>query len=122
MDDSTEYLTYFDEAKYDAMLDAITAEEIERLSRLQKAQIIVIEKANPFGNEEVLHVCAVTRRAMGNDMDAPVEKIAQAPCCYWGRPQKLLPQWRPSMILIVQSEEPFDCKRRKVPVLPRGDK
>lgn len=64
------------DAMYDAMLDAMTDEQIEVRDRLQEAQIIVVEKAKPWGEEELLHVFAATQMAMRNDMDAPVEQIA----------------------------------------------
>lgn len=67
--------TEFDAAAFDAMLDTMTTAQIGQLDRLQRAQIIVIEKANPLGADEVLHVCTATQMAMTNDMTAPVETI-----------------------------------------------
>lgn len=59
-----------------ARRNAMTTEQLKRLDRLQRAQMMVIEKADLWGTKDIWHGIVATQMAMSNDMDAPVEDIA----------------------------------------------
>lgn len=76
LDPLEEYLASDDYRRLMAERDLMTSDQLERLARLETAQVRVIRESDARGNEEVLHVCKITRLVMGYYPDLEADALA----------------------------------------------
>ena len=75
MDYSTDYLTSPEHARIEAERDTMTTKQLERLNRLQEAQVIVMQTTDAQGTRQIMQCVYAVQMAMANDDAAPVETL-----------------------------------------------